>query len=99
LIYKGGTVMPNKLSEKELKIIMYYREEAIADYADHGCNDLPDSIFRGWLKEEKADLKEGFKEWYNKNNDWEFCGGEDFSVKDIPNDDLVKYFIHKYNKG
>lgn len=86
------------INSKELKIMVYYLEEAIADYGDHGCNDLPDNIFRGWTKEEKKELKESFTKWYNSKHDWEFCGGEDFDVLGIPNHQLVLYFLDKYKK-
>lgn len=84
------------LNDKELKIIMYYMEEAIESYSDYGCNDLPNNIFKRWTKEEKNLLKTNFKKWYKKKNKEDFCDGEDFNIIAIPNDDLVKYFIDKY---
>jgi len=87
------------MKPKELEIMIYYLEEAIADYGDHGCNDLPDKIFKGWTKEEKEELKQGFKEWYDSNHEWEYCEGEKFEAEGIPNHELVLYFIHKYKKA
>ena len=78
--------------------MVYYLEEAIESYKDHGCNDLPKTIFKGWTKEEKAELKISFTAWYNKKYKSEFCEGEKFNVLDILNDDLVLYFIDKYKK-
>lgn len=83
------------IDKKELKIMFYYLEDAMDSYKDHGCNDTPDGLFKGWSAEEKLSLKNDFKIWYNSNHEWEYCEGDDFEVEWIPNYDLVNFLLHK----
>jgi hypothetical protein len=51
------------MTEKELRAAGELLDLAADEFANHGCNDLDSSFWKGWTEEEKREFYKSYHEW------------------------------------
>ena len=55
--------MKDEIYKKVLKLASELLKMASEEFANHGCNDVDESLYKGWSIEERQELVKGFHEW------------------------------------
>ena len=80
------------MNQKELKLAADLLELASEEFANHGCNDLPEHFLNGWTTEEKQLFAKEYHEW---NGDPDEYNPEDLF---IPDDAIMVFLADKLKK-
>lgn len=77
------------MNKKELQLAAHFLNEASSQYANNGCNDVDESVWSRWTKEERQEFVKGFHEY---NGDPEEYDPEYLHLPDFA---IMGYLAHK----
>lgn len=81
------------ISEKEANLISHFLELASDEFSNMGCNDVPESVWDGWTKEERQQFVKEYHEYNGDPEEYdpEFLVLPDFAIMSF----LAKKIISK----
>lgn len=70
------------LNEKEKQLLANWLDKASDVYGNHVCNDVEESVWDGWTKEERYQFVKEYHEWNGDDdeNNTEFLHLPDFAI-------------------
>jgi hypothetical protein len=81
------------MTSKELKLAAHFLQEARDEFANHGCNDVPESVWKDWTIEERQRF---IKEYHEYNGDTEEYNPSNLHVEDWA---IMAFLSHKLNNA